>query len=475
MPINSFLYPAPSTPSFGYNVANSCRFNSGSSDYLTYTPSSTTNQKTWTVSCWVKRSKLGSLQYVWGVTGESDKDYFTELLFNSSDQLSFRQGGTVGDPYETQFITNAVFRDVSSWYNIIVAADTTQSTESNRLKIYVNGEQITSFGTSNYPSQNENYRWHFNNYPHSIGRTGLYASNYFDGYITEWIDVDGSQLDQNSFGEFDSDSPNIWKPIDISELSLGTNGAYLDFEDSSALGNSVGNSNNYTANNLTAQSQSIDTCTNNFCTLNPLGFNNGTLSQGNLEIDQNGSTGKFCASTFQVAQGKWYFEAKLLNYGSEPRHSIGVGRNEETFTGNASSGASSIVYGLENTAVFKGNSSVFTYDSSPSSGDIYGVAFDLDNLKIYFHKNGTYANSGDPANGTGNVTTLVSGTDYSPITGALNTNSNSARNNDWQFNFGSPMYSISSGNSDANGHGNFEYSVPSGFFSLCSKNLAEFG
>ena len=99
----------------------------------------------------------------------------------------------------------------------------------------------------------------------------------------------------------------------------------------------------------------------------------------------------------------------------------------------------------------------------------------IDNLKIYFHKNGTYFNSGDPANGTGNVTTLVSGTDYSPITGALNTNSNSVRNNDWQFNFGSPPYSVSSGNSDAEGFGNFEYAVPSGFFSLCSKNLAEYG
>ena len=447
-------------------IANSCRFNDGSSDYLTFTPSGNGNRKVFTISLWVKRSNLGIQT---NMIGSSDSSFGNGLFleFTSSDTLRFG----FQDPNVFK-ITNRVFRDTTAWYHICVAIDVTQSSNSDRVKIYVNGTQETSFSTDDTMA-NEDRDWN-NTQAHSVGRSGAYNGLYYDGYLAEVVNVDGQQLLPTSFGALNPVT-NIWEPVAYAG-TYGTNGFRLDFADSSALGNDVsGNDNDFTVNNLTSIDQSTDTCSNNFCTLNPLGFTEGTLSEGNLEIDQNGSAGRFCASTFQVTKGKWYFEAKLLNYGSEPRPSIGIGRNEETYTGNASQGASSIVYGLENTSVFKGNTNVFTYDSSPASGDIYGVAFDLDNLKIYFHKNGTYANSGDPANGTGNVTTLVSGTDYSPITGALNTNSNSARNNDWQFNFGSPMYSISSGNSDANGHGNFEYSVPSGFFSLCSKNLAEFG
>ena len=447
-------------------IANSCRFNDGSSDYLTFTPSGNGNRKVFTISLWVKRSNLGIQT---NMIGSSDSSFGNGLFleFTSSDTLRFG----FQDPNVFK-ITTRVFRDTLAWYHICVAIDVTQSSNSDRVKIYINGIQETSFSTDDTMA-NEDRDWN-NTQAHSVGRSGAYNGLYYDGYLAEVVNVDGQQLLPTSFGALNPVT-NIWEPVAYAG-TYGTNGFRLDFADSSALGNDVsGNDNDFTVNNLTSIDQSTDTCSNNFCTLNPLGFTEGTLSEGNLEIDQNGSAGRFCASTFQVTKGKWYFEAKLLNYGSEPRPSIGIGRNEETYTGNASQGASSIVYGLENTSVFKGNTNVFTYDSSPASGDIYGVAFDLDNLKIYFHKNGTYANSGDPANGTGNVTTLVSGTDYSPITGALNTNSNSARNNDWQFNFGSPMYSISSGNSDANGHGNFEYSVPSGFFSLCSKNLAEFG
>ena len=402
----------------------------------------------------------------WG--GDSNNTgsiYFTDgdkLTFEAQTSSSYSANGGV------RKITTQVFRDVSSWSHLVFQKD------DGVYKIYHNGTEITDFDT-NTQSSGTNV---FNN---ASGNTTIGLENLasachpFKGYITEAVLIDGQALAPTSFGEFNSDSPTIWQPINVSGLTFGNNGFYLDFEDSSNLGNDASGGTDFTSNNLAATDQSTDTCTNNFCTLNPLSFTEGTLSEGNLEIDQNGSAGRFCASTFQVTKGKWYYEAKILNYGSDPRPSLGVGRNEETYTGNAHQGASSIVYGLENAAVFKGNTSVFDHNSSPSSGDIYGAAFDIDNLKIYFHKNGTYFNSGDPANGTGNVTTLVSGTDYSPITGALNTNSNSVRNNDWQFNFGSPPYSVSSGNADANGYGNMEYSVPSGYYTLCTKNLAEYG
>ena len=466
MPINSFLYPAKNVPG-AYEVANSCRFNEN--EYLVRDKTTATNVEDFTISVWVKRSVIADKSCIissWG--GDSNNTgsiYFTDgdkLTFEAQTSSSYSANGGV------RKITTQVFRDVSSWSHLVFQKD------DGVYKIYHNGTEITDFDT-NTQSSGTNV---FNN---ASGNTTIGLENLasagdpFKGYITEAVLIDGQALAPTSFGEFNSDSPTIWQPINVSGLTFGNNGFYLDFEDSSNLGNDASGGTDFTSNNLAATDQSTDTCTNNFCTLNPLSFTEGTLSEGNLEIDQNGSAGRFCASTFQVTQGKWYYEAKILNYGSDPRPSLGVGRNEETYTGNAHQGASSIVYGLENAAVFKGNTSVFDHNSSPSSGDIYGVAFDIDNLKIYFHKNGTYFNSGDPANGTGNVTTLVSGTDYSPITGALNTNSNSVRNNDWQFNFGSPMYSISSGNSDANGHGNFEYTVPSGFFSLCSKNLAEFG
>ena len=464
----------------GFNVSNSLRFNDDDTAYMTSpTRGTATSQKKGTVSFWMKLSEIGQVRMLG--TYENGNNEFQVKLTNDS-QLEIYQ--IAGGSNNLSKKTNRVFRDPSAWMHIVIAIDCTLTAGSEDVvKLNVNGTRETSFATNtNNMPLNHSFHGFYQGLTQRIGADAGSTSHTYDGYFAEFVYIDGQQLDADSFGEFDSDSPNIWKPIDVSGLTFGNNGYYLQFkqsgtsQNSSGLGaDTSGNDNHFAVTNLAATDQSTDTCTNNFCTLNPLSFTEGTLSEGNLEIDQNGSAGRFCASTFQVTQGKWYYEAKILNYGSDPRPSLGVGRNEETYTGNAHQGASSIVYGLENAAVFKGNTSVFDHNSSPSSGDIYGVAFDIDNLKIYFHKNGTYFNSGDPANGTGNVTTLVSGTDYSPITGALNTNSNSVRNNDWQFNFGSPPYSVSSGNADANGYGNMEYSVPSGYYTLCTKNLAEYG
>ena len=464
----------------GFNVSNSLRFNDDDTAYMTSpTRGTATSQKKGTVSFWMKLSEIGQVRMLG--TYENGNNEFQVKLTNDS-QLEIYQ--IAGGSNNLSKKTNRVFRDPSAWMHIVIAIDCTLTAGSEDVvKLNVNGTRETSFATNtNNMPLNHSFHGFYQGLTQRIGADAGSTSHTYDGYFAEFVYIDGQQLDADSFGEFDSDSPNIWKPIDVSGLTFGNNGYYLQFKESGTSQNSSGlgadtsgNDNHFAVTNLAATDQSTDTCTNNFCTLNPLSFTEGTLSEGNLEIDQNGSAGRFCASTFQVTQGKWYYEAKILNYGSDPRPSLGVGRNEETYTGNAHQGASSIVYGLENAAVFKGNTSVFDHNSSPSSGDIYGVAFDIDNLKIYFHKNGTYFNSGDPANGTGNVTTLVSGTDYSPITGALNTNSNSVRNNDWQFNFGSPPYSVSSGNADANGYGNMEYSVPSGYYTLCTKNLAEYG
>ena len=313
MPINSFLYPGVRIPPV-FEVANSLRFDDGSSDYLNKTASAGDRRQT-TISVWVKRSTLGSQQKIYNHYNSTNSEF--TFYFDSNDKFnvnSYESG------HQLLLTTNRVFRDVSAWYNIICAIDTDQATDTNRVKIYVNGVQETSFATSTYPSQNADLNLNRStSYTDNIGRRGN-GSEYFDGYLAEVVLVDGTQLDETSFGEFDEDT-GIWKPIDVSGLTFGTNGFYLDFEDSSALGNDVsGNNNDFTVNNLTSIDQTTDTCTNNFATLNPLyptggGFDNqsgATFTEGNTKFttDNGDADWGTCVSSIAVSSGKWYVEMK---------------------------------------------------------------------------------------------------------------------------------------------------------------------
>jgi hypothetical protein len=290
--------------------------------------------------------------------------------------------------------------------------------------------------------------------------------------MTEIVFVDGTALDQTSFGEFDEDSPTIWKPKDVSGLTFGTNGFYLDFEDSSALGNDAAGSNNFTVNNLTAIDQSTDTCTNNFATLNPLVYGNSpTLSEGNLKFSSSDANWRASVSTIGFTQGKWYAEFKLDSANDYVNTGIATMSHFQQTT-NVKIGYTSTSYGYDaNNGNYYVGDSATSYGASLSSGDILGVALDLDNNKLYFSKNGTFQNSGNPASGstgTGAIS-ITSGLEYFIATSAYGSGKGASAN------FGSPSFSISSGNSDANGYGNFEYSVPSGYYSINTKNLAEFG
>jgi hypothetical protein len=288
--------------------------------------------------------------------------------------------------------------------------------------------------------------------------------------MTEIVFVDGTALDQTSFGEFDSDSPNIWKPKDVSGLTFGTNGFYLDFENASSLGADVsGNSNNFTVNNLTSLDQSTDTCTNNFATLNPLVKGNAsiTLSEGNLKGVFPGSWTAIPA-TFGLTKGKWYFEAK--NETSGQNAFIGVVTENQDWDDSTPYDETTgvVLYGPGGRKTVDGTDTDGFF-ATLSSGQIVGVALDLDSSTktIQFSVNGTDTPNSTPVD-------LPSTFDNVFIFPYFSGNSSSATSN-WEINFGSPPYSISSGNSDANGYGNFEYSVPSGFYSINTKNLAEFG
>ena len=469
------ILPSNSISAVGYEVDNSLRFDDGSSDSLTRTPASAGNRKTFTISAWVKRSTL-SYDYSYIFTaGTYTSTQMAQFKFDSNDQLNI-SGYASGGSQEFRVLTNQRFRDVSAWYHLVASVDTTQGTASNRVKLYINGTLYSGgFVEASYPSLN--YDSAFNsNIIHSFGiRNG--TSTYYDGYMAEAVLIDGTALDPTSFGEFDEDT-GIWKPIDVSELTFGTNGFYLPFENSAALGqDDSGNGNNFTVNNLTSIDQTTDTPTNNFATFNPLFPNSGlTFSNGNLGVVANDANYRHCVSTLGASSGKYYAEFKAVSGFSSVDKNVGIYRTDNNYSattglGNYTTGTT-WSYGAN--GLVRTNNGTNDTEATFTDGDIISVAMDLDNNKLYFAKNGTWINSGDPtsgATGTGAYTIISNGEPYH--FGATSISSGGAGL--WQANFGSPPFTISSGNSDGNGYGNFEYTVPSGYYSLNTKNLAEFG
>ena len=455
----------------GYDVDNSCRFNDGDSAYMQKT-SSAGNRRTFTLSAWLKR---GNLTYGYATFFSSDQaaDNSFRVTFDDDDGsnddrlMVYYYTGS----HQLKFITNREFRDCSAWYHIVVAVDTTQSTNTNRVKIYVNGTQETSFSTATYPSQNLDTSVNQSGAP---ARVGAGTDLYFDGYMAEVCWIDGTQYAASDFGEFDSDSPQIWKPKDVSGLTFGTNGFYLDFKDSSNLGNDANGGTDLTETNVAAIDQSTDTPTNNFATWNPLfSASNLSYAEGAVEISCSADGWFESGATIGISTGKWYFELKCtLGSGTYSSESIKFGiKNSE----DINDGSGEVTQNNGNHYQADGNSGnnsslsgVGTF-ATYTTNDIIGCAVDMTNRKIYYHKNGTYINSGDPAAGS-NGFDISSNFDF-----VLPTISMYESGTKGEVNFGNPSFSISSGNADADGYGNFEYSVPSGFYALCTKNLAEYG
>jgi len=485
MPINSFLYPgAKTTPA--YQVSNSVRYNDGDSPKMERTTSAGSNT-IGTFSCWVKRGALGTDQAIF--TSTNDTVWF-KIWFHNEDYL--RIDRFTGSAFTLLKITDKKFRDTSSWYHIHIALDTTNGTAEDRMILTVNGTRVTSFASSTNSGSSDDLIIGTNTYKHRIGANQT-SGDFFDGYLSEVVWIDGTALAVTNFGEFDEDSPTIWKPKNVSGLTFGTNGFYLDFEDSSALGNDVsGNDNDFTPTNLAATDQSTDTCTNNFATMNLLDVSRPStfaLSEGNLDALLNGfsssggNTYPRAFSTFQLTSGKWYAECKITEendsgvIGISARSAISYvdigGTNYDWLGINAHD------YRYYHDGTKMNNNSSSSYGTTWDGGDTIGVALDLDNLAVYFSLNGTFQASGDPTSGSSRTNaafnlTAVASTPNGAYKIGIGTQGD-ANQTQGVWNFGSPPYAISSGNSDANGYGNFEYSVPSGYYSLCTKNLAEFG
>jgi hypothetical protein len=464
----------------GFAVDNSLRFNDGSSDYLNFSPSSTSSRRIFTISFWFKQTNSGTTRALFSTGDYSGGDGYLQINLSSSGRLVVDDYDQGGESYNLRWVTPStgpLFRDPSAWYHFVLAVDSTQGTQSNRVKVYINGVDISSdFTQTTSTSENDDFHVNTSGKVQQIGRSQN-NDNYYDGYLAEFVMIDGQQLDPTSFGEFDEDT-GIWKPISVSGLTFGTNGFYLDFENSGSLGADVsGNGNNFTVNNLTSIDQTTDTPTNNFVTLNPLNQNPSNafvLQNGNLSVASSTAVGakNHGSSTLGVSSGKWYSEFKI---DSGLYSVIGVSFDpSELARNNQDCGYYSSGWGYyQGLGTIRNNDAGSSYGDTLSAGDILGIALDLDNSKLYFAKNGVWQNSGDPtsgATGTGAVS-ITSGETYFFVTGDADASTVTTTS----ANFGNPSFTISSGNSDGNGYGNFEYSVPSGYYALNTKNLAEYG
>ena len=439
----------------GYEIENSLRFNSGDSSKLAFTPSSAvvSERQTFTVSCWVKRGIISTVQYLWEMGGNDNANDRFFARFDASDKLKISDSGTI---YRE---TNRLFRDPSAWYHIVVAVDTTDGTADNRVKVYVNGVQETSFATSNNPGQNDQ-KGFSDDSEHTIGRTGVDNGFSFDGYMADFYAVGGSQLAPTSFGE--TDDNGVWIPKNYTG-SYGTNGFKLEFKqlgtaaDATSIGaDTSGNDNHFSQTNVTpAVDRTTDTPTNNFCTFNPLkerpGEGYATFSEGNCKAT---GTSLFAYSSFVLpSSGKWYAEFKATA-GSSTAYVALLDVDDYTTDGNTNR----LFY--RNDGQKDTGSGASSYGNSWTTGDILSIAANVDDSEVTFYKNGVAQDSGTAISQTcANQYIIV------------------ATAGGWTFeaNFGNPPFSISSGNSDANGYGNFEYAPPTNYYSLCSKNLAEYG
>ena len=431
---------------------------------LSRTMGTSTSELKHTCSMWLKRSGLGTEQFVW--MNREDGSNRTYFRFNSTDTIAFKnEGGSSVDLQTTQ-----KFRDVGAWYNIVVAIDTTQATSSDRVKIYINGVQITSFSDEVYPSQNAVFS--FNNVC-SIGSNGD-SSLYFDGFISYVSVVDGTQELPTAFGSVDSAS-GIWKVNTSPSVTYGTNGFFLKMDTSSPGSDTSGNNNTFTASGTPTLAE--DNCSNNLVTMNPLDNYRAasTFSNGNNTIVSNGSNNTYNTSTIGIAAGKFYSEVKV---NTNNDNVVGIaGGFSGSSTAKLEDGANNYGYVGYDGTVMNNGSTLATYGTY-TTGDIIGIAVDCTNNKFYVSKNGVFQGSADPSNNTGGLSITAAASVVNNVYMFAGGENSGARTVTHNWNFGNGFFgvtAVASSNADAAGHGLFEYAVPTGFYTLNTKNLNTYG
>ena len=469
----TIIVPANSAADTGYSIDNSCRFNGDA--HLSKTPGSAGSTTTGTLSWWMKYDVATDSggQYIYTNKDGSNKQFIVRF-----HNKALKVDHWNGSGYDFQKATSMLFRDPSAWYHICIKIDTGNGTAANRIKLFVNGTNVAWGDTDGTVTEDFDGNF-FINASTQIGDTIGNGAD-FKGYLAEFVGIDGTAYDADSFGEFNEDSPNIWQPIDVSGLTFGTNGFWLDFEDSSNLGNDKNGGTDWSETSLAATDQTTDTPSNSFCTMNFLDnyFAGATFSEGNTKVVTPTGATTWNIGTFGVSAGKWYWEVNYSAKSNTNAAMIGIAEAPTTSASDVLGNTARSVSYYTNGNKYVGTSGA-DYGDTYDSGTIIGVALDMDNAKLYFSKDGTWQDSGDPtsgATGTGaiSITAAASTSNgfYFPAVGSETT----SRGATWKANFGGcSAFDVSSAAQDGNGYGNFEYAPPSGYLALCSKNLGSDG
>jgi hypothetical protein len=443
----------------GYEIDNSLRFNDGDSAKLGLAFGSGGNTKTWTVSCWFKRGIISSRQSFLNV-GSSGSEYMS-LYIDSDDKLYWvtESGGNL-----YRIGSSALFRDPSAWYHIVFRQDTTDGTANNRFRYYINGAEVDTGALNAQPTQNFDGKIGGND-THYIGSNRDGNGEFMDGYLTEYHYLDGISYDPTYFGEFDDNG--VWIPKKYTG-SYGTKGFYLEFKETGTSQNSSGigadtsgNDNHWAVTNLTASDVVIDTPTNNFATFNPLAARHDalpTLSQGNLSIATQGTQ-----ATISMPSGKWYME--VLATSGDADYAFGITEIHEANSVVMSGGdnpRAGFIYQANSNVRQGGTGTVVANYATYTNGDILSFSYDTSNLQLKAYKNNSLQ---------GTLTLASPQSDY--IFTAICLGGSYTANFGQDSSFAGAK--TAQGNTDDNEQGDFYYAVPTGFYSLCTKNLAEFG
>jgi hypothetical protein len=452
-----------------YEISNSLRFNDDDDARLSRSVSGNLS-KAHTFALWIKRGNLkASGRHVLAAMGDGSGDISWLELNNDRIAMLFDGAGNYFPK------TDAVLRDPSAWYHIVITVDSAQGTASNRCKFYLNGTQLTDTSGTNPPQDHQAAM--------DACVIGYNSSDEFDGYMAEFHFLDGVAYDPTYFGRFDANG--VWVPKKYTGGNYGTNGFYFEFKQTGTSANSSGigadtsgNDSHFTVTNLAATDVTEDTCTNNFATLNSIdgSLGSATLADGNTDFTgANGSAGR-SISTIGVTQGKWYAEFKIKNTHKSRIgiiDEIGYARNNADNDGVDYDTPNGIIYtylnGTDNDTGDNSSSSGVDV-TNPSADDILGVALDADNEKVRFFLNGSALTS----DGDGFTPLQRTGQGLFKFFHIRDGSGSGDDEPNIICNFGNPPYAVSSSNTDGK-YGNFEYAPPSGFYALCTKRLAEFG
>ena len=439
--------------------------------YLTKTLGTPTNNKIWTFSAWVKRAKVADGQYPNIFCANSLRDC---IRFHDSDKIQI----FFNEVSSGNLFTNRLFRDVNAWYHIVVAVDTTQATASNRVKLYVNGVQETSFATETYPAQN--YTNFINSaIEHRIGKDISY-SEYYKGSMSHIHFIDGTAYDASAFGETDA-TTGEWKIKTSPSVTYGTNGFFI-LKDGNSVTDQSGNSNNWTVASGTL-TNTEDCPSNVFNVFSDTTSKKAYVSEGGLKVSETGTSWNVgVGGTIGASSGKYYWEfyktASSDNFITGIIPSNEFHRLAESTASAVYNNANAIQIGASTSWWYKigtGSSTTISgygHGSGSKSSGLFQLALDLTNKKMWIGKDGTWYNSGNPATGANPLwtgSTVFPDDIYVPYWQGYGTVSG-------RFNFGGGSFgsdAVASAGTNASNIGIFEYDVPTGYTALSTKGLNE--